>query len=74
MSQNLRYFETLAERVRQFDWTAGMGDESTIPKGLELFDMTPNPASLSPEALSFYKRCHWMNLQATVRSFRESGQ
>ena len=74
VSQNIRYFETLAERVRQFDWTAGMGDESTIPKGLELFDFTADLASLSPEALSFYERCHWTNLRAAVRSFREFGR
>jgi glyoxylase-like metal-dependent hydrolase (beta-lactamase superfamily II) len=70
--QNIRYFETLAERVRQFDWTDGVGDEGAIPKGLELLDITPVSASLSPEARSFYECCHRSNLRAAVRSFRES--
>lgn len=74
VSQNLRYFETMTERVRQFDWTAGMSDGSDIPEGLRLFDVTPDRPGLSPEALSFYERFHRANLRAAVRSFRELGK
>ena len=70
-SQNIRYFETLAERVTQLGWTEGGRDEQVTPQALSLSDVTPLSDNMSPESWSFYERCHWTNLRATVRAFAQ---
>lgn len=72
VSQNIRYFEALAKRVREFSWTEdGRADPAAI-EALSLLNVTPVSPSLSPESLSFYERFHQANLRATVRADRQA--
>jgi len=67
---NLAYFAALAERVEKSMGSLDPTDPKSLPKGFDLWDLVPLPATFSSESRAFYEAFHLSNLRATIKSVR----
>ncbi|WP_294644723.1 MBL fold metallo-hydrolase [uncultured Aureimonas sp.] len=71
VARNLRYFETLFERIGRLDRRLVVEEDGELPAGLTLADTVEDLPALSADARQFYERFHRANLRATVRAVGE---